>query len=172
PPEQIDVVVHRQSVIHSMVELRDGSVLAQMGIPDMRGPLAYAMSYPERLPLKLPPLDLKKVRTLTFERPDRRKFPCLGLAYEAIRQGGTMPAVLNAANEVAVGAYLEERIPFSEISRFIRSTLSKHRPRRLKSLADVIWADGWAREEAGGRLKGILRKATGGKKILKRKRKA
>jgi 1-deoxy-D-xylulose-5-phosphate reductoisomerase len=148
PPDRIDVVIHRQSIIHSMVEYLDGSVIAQMGIPDMRGPLAYALNYPERLPVGLPSLDLTKVKTLTFEPPDLKKFPCLGYAYEAIKIGGSLPAVLNAANEVAVRAYLEERIGFLEIARLIRKTMDAHVPQAVKNLEDVLEADRWGRERA------------------------
>jgi 1-deoxy-D-xylulose-5-phosphate reductoisomerase len=147
-PDRIDVVIHRQSILHSMVEYRDGSVIAQMGIPDMRGPLAYALNYPERLPLGLPSLDLTKVKSLTFEPPDLKKFPCLGYAYEALKTGGTMPAVLNAANEIAVGAYLSGRIGFLEIARLIRKTMDGHVPQAVKSLEDVLEADRWGRERA------------------------
>lgn len=148
PPDRIDVVIHRQSIVHSMVEYRDGSVIAQMGIPDMRGPLAYALNYPERLPLGLPSLDLTKVKSLTFEPPDLKNFPCLGYAREALETGGTMPAVLNAANEVAVGAYLSGRIGFLEIARLIRKTMDGHAPQAAKSLEDVLEADRWGRERA------------------------
>ena len=148
PPDRIDVVIHRQSIVHSMVEYRDGSVIAQMGIPDMRGPLAYALNYPERLPLGLPSLDLTKVKSLTFEPPDLKKFPCLGYAYEALKTGGTMPAVLNAANEVAVAAFLSGRIGLLEIARLIRKTMDGHVPQAAKSLEDVLEADRWGRERA------------------------
>jgi len=148
PPERIDVVVHRQSIVHSMVEYVDGSVIAQMGIPDMRGPLAYALNYPERFPLGLPSLNLTKVKSLTFEPPDLKKFPCLAYAYEALETGGTMPAVLNAANELAVGAYLSGRIGFLEIGRLIRKTMDDHVPQAVRNLEDVLEADRWGRERA------------------------
>ncbi|HTN44453.1 MAG TPA: 1-deoxy-D-xylulose-5-phosphate reductoisomerase [Nitrospiria bacterium] len=148
PPDRIDVVIHRQSIVHSMVEYLDGSVIAQMGVPDMRGPLAYALNYPERLPLGLPSLELTKVRSLTFEPPDLKKFPCLGYAYEAIKAGGSLPAVLNAANEVAVRAYLDGRIGFLGIARLIRKTMDAHVPQAVKSLEDVLEADRWGREKA------------------------
>jgi 1-deoxy-D-xylulose-5-phosphate reductoisomerase len=148
PADRIDVVIHRQSIVHSMVEYRDGSVIAQMGIPDMRGPLAYALNYPERLPLGLPSLDLTKVKSLTFEPPDHKKFPCLGYAYEALKTGGTMPAVLNAANEIAVAAYLSGQIGFLEIARLIRKTMDGHVPQAANSLEDVLEADRWGRERA------------------------
>ncbi|MDH3802988.1 MAG: 1-deoxy-D-xylulose-5-phosphate reductoisomerase, partial [Deltaproteobacteria bacterium] len=119
PVEKIDVHVHPQSIVHSMVEYIDGSVIAQMGIPDMRIPIAYALAYPERLELGLPRLDFFTVQTLTFQEPDLNRFPCLKLAFAACKAGGTMPAVLNAANEVAVQAFLDNRIPFSGIPRLV-----------------------------------------------------
>jgi len=148
PPERIDILIHRQSIIHSMVEYVDGSVMAQMGIPDMRGPIAYALNYPERLPLNLKPLDLVEVGALTFMRPNPRKFPCLGMAYQALRIGGTMPCVLNAANEEAVSAFLKEQIGFLEIPKVIQKTVETHDPQKVTCLEDVINADGWAREKA------------------------
>jgi 1-deoxy-D-xylulose-5-phosphate reductoisomerase len=147
PSERIDVVIHRQSIVHSMVEYQDGSIIAQMGLPDMRGPLAYALNYPERLPLGLPSLDLTRVKTLTFEAPNLRRFPCLGYAYEALKAGGTLPAVLNAANEVAVRGFLQGRIGFQDISRLIRRTMDGHIPLPLSGLEDVLEADRWAREK-------------------------
>jgi 1-deoxy-D-xylulose-5-phosphate reductoisomerase len=148
PPDRIDVVIHRQSIVHSMVEFLDGSVIAQMGVPDMRGPLAYALNYPERLPLGLPSLDLIRVKSLTFEPPDLKKFPCLAYAYEAIKTGGTLPAVLNAANEVAVRGFLSGRIGFLEIARLIRKTMDEHIPQAAIGLEDVLEADRWGRERA------------------------
>lgn len=147
-PDRIDVVIHRQSILHSMVEFVDGSVIAQLGIPDMRIPLAYAMNYPERLPLSLPALDLSKVGPLTFEQPDLGQFPCLTYAYEALKAGGTMPAVLNAANEEAVMAYLREAIGFTDIAKVIRATMDAHPSRLGISLEDILAADRWAREHA------------------------
>jgi 1-deoxy-D-xylulose-5-phosphate reductoisomerase len=148
PPSRIEVLIHPQSVIHSMVEYVDGSVIAQLGIPDMRGPLSYALSYPERLALELPPLNLSQIGRLTFLPPDEKRFPCLGYAYEAIRTGGIMPAVLNAANEEAVGAFLSERIKFSDISKVIRRTMDASRPSEPKTLEDLLEADTWARRQA------------------------
>ncbi|MEW6544376.1 MAG: 1-deoxy-D-xylulose-5-phosphate reductoisomerase [Nitrospirota bacterium] len=148
PPSQIEVLVHRESIIHSLVEYRDGSVLAQLGLPDMRTPISYAMKYPERLPLDPPPLDLAAVGKLTFYRPDHERFPCLGFGYEALRVGGTMPATLNAANEVAVAAYLRERIGFLDIAAVIRGTMDAHAPREVRSLDDALEADRWARKKA------------------------
>jgi 1-deoxy-D-xylulose-5-phosphate reductoisomerase len=147
-PERVDVVIHPQSIVHSLVEYQDGAMLAQLGLPDMRGPIAYALSYPERLPLPIPSLDLAKVKSLTFERPDRRRFPCLGYAYDALGDGGTMPAVLNAANEEAVWAFLNRHIPFTAIHRTIRSTMKAHDAKPIYELSDVMAADRWARERA------------------------
>jgi 1-deoxy-D-xylulose-5-phosphate reductoisomerase len=130
------------------VEYVDGSVIAQLGIPDMRVPIAYALSYPERLPLDLPPLDLLAVQTLTFLEPDRARFPCLGLAFAALRAGGTMPAVLNAANEVAVEAFLAGRIPFLAIGEVVEETLGRHRSSTAEEVEVILSADRWAREEA------------------------
>ncbi len=147
PGEQIDVHIHPQSIVHSMVEYVDGSVIAQLGIPDMKTPIAYALSYPERLPLDLPPLDLCQLGQLTFNEPDSQRFPCLDLAYQALGQGGTAPAVLNAANEVAVGAFLERQINFTDIPILIRKTLEKHQAVSLKTIEEVLQVDRWAREE-------------------------
>jgi 1-deoxy-D-xylulose-5-phosphate reductoisomerase len=148
PPERVDVVIHPQSIIHSLVEYQDGAMLAQLGMPDMRGPIAYALSFPERLKLSVPRLDLVRTKTLTFERPDRRRFPCLDYAYEALRAGGTMPAVLNAANEEAVQAFLDRRIPFTAIHQTIRATMKAHDVKPVYELPDVMAADQWARERA------------------------
>src|SRR5205823_1461268 len=119
PASQIEVLVHRESIIHSLVEYRDGSVIAQLGLPDMRTPISYAMNYPQRMPLDPPPLDLASIGKLTFFQTDKDRFPCLNLGYEALRTGRTMPAVLNAANEIAVAAYLQERVGFLDIPRVI-----------------------------------------------------
>lgn len=148
PASQIEVLVHRESIVHSLVEYRDGSVIAQLGTPDMRTPISYAMQYPERLPLDQPPLDLARIGTLTFQEPDHERFPCLGLGYEALRIGGTMPATLNAANEVAVAAYLQEGIGFLEIAEVIEATMAAHKPRSIATLDDALEADRWAREKA------------------------
>ncbi len=149
PASQVDVIIHRESIIHSLVEYRDGSVIAQLGLPDMRTPIAYAMTYPERLPLSQPPMDLAAIGTFTFYRPDHDRFPCLGLGYEALKIGGTMPATLNAANEVAVAAYLDERIGFLDIVAVIRGTMDAHQRREVATLDDALEADRWAREKAG-----------------------
>ena len=147
-PEQIQVVVHPQSVIHSLVEYADGSVLAQLGNPDMRTPIAYALAYPERIDAGVPSLDLFQIGRLDFEAPDLERFPCLRLAYAALRAGGTAPAILNAANEVAVAAFLERRLPFLGIPRLIESTLAALPAGPEGSLADVLLADAEARRIA------------------------
>jgi 1-deoxy-D-xylulose-5-phosphate reductoisomerase len=146
--DQVQVVVHPQSIIHSMVEFYDGSVLAQLGIPDMRVPISYALAYPERLPNTLPALDLFALQTLHFYPPDLERFPCLRLAFEAARIGGTMPAVLNAANEIAVQAFLDGMIPFLDIATVIEATMSQHTPALLAEVAVALQADHWAREYA------------------------
>lgn len=145
---RIEVLVHRESVIHSLVEYVDGSVMAQLGQPDMRTPISYAMQYPERVPLELPSLDLATISTLTFFNPDHHRFPCLGLAYEALRIGGTMPAVLNGANEVAVAAFLQKGIGFVDIADVIQSTMDAHAPQPLTSIEEALQADQWARAKA------------------------
>jgi len=148
PASQIEVLVHRESIIHSLVEYRDGSVIAQLGLPDMRTPISYAMQYPERVPLDPPPLDLAAIGKLTFHRPDVTRFPCLGLGYEALKIAGTMPATLNAANEVAVAAYLKERIGFLDIAAVIRGTMDAHSPGPVTTVEDALEADRAAREKA------------------------
>ena len=156
PPEQIEIVVHPQSIVHSLVEFIDGSVLAQLGIPDMRVPIAVALAHPERLPLKLARLDLPKLETLEFEAPDPTRFPSLELPYAALRGGETAPAVLNAANEIAVAAFLEGAIPFPEIvatnAAVLEAHLAQDGPGAVRDLADVRAADGWARATARARL--------------------
>ena len=148
PPERIEVHVHPQSIIHSLVEYIDGSVIAQLGIPDMRVPISYALAYPERLPLTLPSLDLFQVGQLNFEPPDLKRFPCLGLAYQALEVGGDMPAVLNAANEVAVAAFLAGVISFTDIARIISEVMAAHTVQPLASLEQVLAVDGRARQQA------------------------
>ncbi|MGV8072986.1 MAG: 1-deoxy-D-xylulose-5-phosphate reductoisomerase [Syntrophobacteraceae bacterium] len=148
PDDQISVHVHPESIVHSMVEYIDGSVIAQMGIPDMKIPIAYALSFPDRLPVENPPLDLFQLQKLTFFRPDDDKFPCLRLAFEACRQGSTMPAVLNAANEVAVSAFLEGRIGFLSIAQVIQSVMGRHEVSGAPDLESILSADSWARKEA------------------------
>ena len=149
PPERIDVVIHPQSVIHSMVELVDGSVLAEMAVPDMAIPVAFALAYPDRLPLEhLDRLEFARCANLTFEAPDAAKFPCLGLAYEALRAGGTMPACLNAANEELVAAFLAARVGFAEIPRHLETVMGRHRNGPARTLEDALEVDGWARAMA------------------------
>jgi len=156
PPERVDVVVHPQSIVHSLVEFVDGSVLAQLGLPDMRVPIAVCLAHPERLPLDLPSLDLVESGRLDFEAPDRARFPCLDLAYRALRGSETAPAVLNAANEVAVAAFLDERIPFGTLPEVNRAVLEAHLAERagdkLERLDDVLEADAWARARARERV--------------------
>jgi 1-deoxy-D-xylulose-5-phosphate reductoisomerase len=143
--DEIDIVVHPQSVVHSMIELVDGSIIAQMGVTDMRHAIQYALTYPDRYPAELPPLDLTTLSKLEFFALDTEKFPCVTLAYEALRRGGTMPAVLNAANEVAVAAFLDERIKFGDIPRLIRGACQAHAPQPASTLDVVLAADRWAR---------------------------
>jgi len=143
--DQIDVVIHPQSIVHSMVELVDGSVIAQLGVTDMRLPIQYACSYPERWDGSLPSLDLTRAGRLDFLPPAPDRFPCLGLAYRALRAGGTLPVVLNAANEVAVEAFLERKLGFTAIPRVIAQTLEAHAAERVSSLDVVRRVDGWAR---------------------------
>ncbi len=145
---QIQVVVHPQSLIHSMVEYVDGSIIAQLGNPDMRIPIAYAMAYPERLTIDVPKLAVTAAGTMTFEEPDFERFPCVEYAYEAGRIGGTMPTVLNAANEIAVDAFLRERITFPDIPRIIHRVMDAHTSKPLASIQDAIDADQWARARA------------------------
>jgi 1-deoxy-D-xylulose-5-phosphate reductoisomerase len=144
-PEDIDVIIHPQSVIHSMVSYKDGSVIAQMSIPDMKGAIAYAISYPERLPIGQPPPDFERIGSFTFQKPDYEKFPCLALAYNAGKTGGTLPAVLNAANEVAVDAFLNRRISFRNIPEVIEKTMGRHFVIAYPELSDILEADIWAR---------------------------
>jgi 1-deoxy-D-xylulose-5-phosphate reductoisomerase len=164
-PERIDVVVHPQSVVHSLIELCDGSVLAQLGVPDMRVPIAVALAWPERLPLlnatsglarELPPLDLAVAARLDFETPDRKRFPCLDLAYVALRGDEAAPAALNAANEVSVAAFLAHRVPFTAIAATNAAVLDAHLARggstALRDLDEVLEADAWARARAGALL--------------------
>ncbi|MBI1953085.1 MAG: 1-deoxy-D-xylulose-5-phosphate reductoisomerase [Candidatus Omnitrophica bacterium] len=150
PAGQVEVLIHPEAIVHSMVEFVDGSVLAQLGVTDMRGPIQYALTYPGRLSSSLPALDLVKVKQLTFEAPDRKKFPCLSLGYRAARQGGTAPAVLNAANETLVAAFLGGRLPFVRIPSGIERVLDRHHPLAHPGLAQILEADRWAREEARG----------------------
>jgi 1-deoxy-D-xylulose-5-phosphate reductoisomerase len=148
PAAQVEVVVHPQSIVHSMVEYVDGSVLAQLGNPDMRTPIACALGWPERIASGVESLDILRAARLDFEAPDAARFPCLGFARDAAEAGGTAPAVLNAANEVAVGAFLERRLAFLEIAEVIDRVLARHQVAPAGSLQDVLNADDWARHEA------------------------
>ena len=145
----IEVVIHPQSVVHSMVSYKDGAVMAQLGMPDMKGAISYALSYPERLDIKMPAPDFTDIGSLTFEKPDLTRFPCLGLAYSACQRGGTMTSVLNAANEEAVSAFLNKRIPFVEIPGIIEKVMGRHSVVENPLLDDILEADKWAREETG-----------------------
>jgi 1-deoxy-D-xylulose-5-phosphate reductoisomerase len=146
PAERVGVMIHPQSVVHSMVEFVDGTVLAQLGVTDMRLPIQYALSHPERWEAAIPGLDFTRAFGLDFDVPDHARFPCLGLAYRALEGGGTLPAVLNAANEEAVGAFLDGRIPFNAIPEQVGETMEARPARPLGALADVLAADAWARE--------------------------
>jgi len=155
PAEQIDVVVHPQSIIHSMVEYQDSSIMAQMGLPDMRLPIHYAFNYPDRVPVNLPKLDFGQVAQLTFEAPDTLRFPCLRLAYDALKAGGTMPCVLNAANEVLVEKYLNGQISFYDIPATIERIMNLHDPIQNYSLETLLQLDQLTRSKVmsgkGGR---------------------
>jgi 1-deoxy-D-xylulose-5-phosphate reductoisomerase len=147
-PSRIEVLIHPQSVVHSMVQYRDGAVIAQLGVPDMRIPIAYALTYPHRLKGPWQSLELTRQRELNFFPVDKRRFPALGLAYQALEDGGTMPVVLNAANEMAVAAFLERRIGFRRIHRIIERAMECHVPRRPQSVEEILEVDRWAREKA------------------------
>lgn len=152
PAEKISVVIHPQSIVHSMVEYRDGSIIAQMSNPDMKGPIAYALSYPERIEAGTPQLNFMGLK-LEFMEPEAERFPCLGLAYEALKQGGTLPAVLNAADEVAVEIFLKGRLPFTGIHKIISEVMGRHQVKAVGSIDDVLEADAWARQEASSLIK-------------------
>ena len=146
--ERVAVLIHPQSVVHSMVEFVDGTVMAQLGVTDMRLPIQYALSHPERWEAAIPGLDFDRPLALEFQPPDHERFPCLELAYGALRAGGSMPAVLNAANEEAVGAFLDERAAFTTIASCVAEVMGDHRPASLGALDDVLAADAWARQRA------------------------
>jgi 1-deoxy-D-xylulose-5-phosphate reductoisomerase len=145
-PEQVEVVIHPQSIIHSMVQYIDGSIIAQLGVTDMRLPIQYAFSWPDRWSSALPSLDLVKAGRLEFGEPDMDAFPCLGLAYRALESDQSLPVVLNAANEVAVAWFLEGRLGFSSIPRVIERTMDAHRGADVATLEEVRAVDRWARE--------------------------
>jgi len=148
PVDRIAVNIHPQSIIHSMVEYVDGSVMAQLGMPDMKGPIAYALTYPARVTTGVKPLDLTSLSGLTFFNPDTERFPALKLAYRAARSGESMPAVMNAANEIAVEAFLEGRIGFMAIAESIEKVMDLHEPHALRSIEEVLEADRWGRRSA------------------------
>jgi 1-deoxy-D-xylulose-5-phosphate reductoisomerase len=146
--DEISVIVHPQSVVHSMIEMVDGSVIAQLGVTDMKHAIQYALTFPTRKTGCLEPLDFKKFSTLTFEEPDLEKFPCLALAYKALRIGGTMPAALNAANEIAVQTFLDNKIRLSDIPRVIESVMNEHETQAASNLEVILQTDSWARARA------------------------
>ena len=146
--DQISILIHPQSVVHSMVEYKDGSIIAQLGIPDMIIPISYALSYPHHLKNSLPPLELETIGVFGFEKPDLNKFKCLKLALKAAEMGGSTPAVLNGANEIAVESFLEGRIGFLDIPELIEKTIETHKPYPIDSIEAVMKADRWARETA------------------------
>jgi 1-deoxy-D-xylulose-5-phosphate reductoisomerase len=148
PLEKIDVVIHPQSIIHSMVSFVDGSVIAQMSMPDMKGPISYALAYPKRLGGILPVLNLLEIKELTFEKPDVNKYPAITLTYDALKAGGTMPCVLNAANEAAVEAFLDEKISFTDISVVVSDTMAEHKILKGDTIEEVISVSAWARKKA------------------------
>jgi len=150
--ELIDVHVHPESIVHSMVEYCDGSVIAQLGVPDMRIPIAYALTYPERLPLEVGAPDFFELGQLRFMKPDLARFPCLGLAFDACKRGGTAPSVLNAANEAAVAAFLDHRINLLQIADVVEKTMASHRLVSDPTLFDILSADAWAREYTIGQI--------------------
>ncbi|MBI5234526.1 MAG: 1-deoxy-D-xylulose-5-phosphate reductoisomerase, partial [Deltaproteobacteria bacterium] len=145
--DRITVSIHPQSIVHSMVEYIDGSIVAQLSTPDMKGPIAYALSYPERIETGAKALDLSRMN-LEFMEPEKERFPCLFLCYSALHGNSTMPAVLNAADEVAVSAFLERRIPFTDIYRIIASVMERHTRVEADSIEAILSADRWARQEA------------------------
>jgi 1-deoxy-D-xylulose-5-phosphate reductoisomerase len=156
-PTRIDIVVHPESVVHSMVEYIDGSTVAQLGTPDMRGPISYAMAHPGRLPLELAPLDLGRLGKLTFEPPDPARFPAFTLAYRALERGGTSPAVLSGADEAAVAAFLARRLPFTGIADVCGDVLEAHAPEPVRSVEQALAASEWGRREAEKRVERLSR---------------
>lgn len=154
--DKIKILVHPQSIIHSMVEYSDGSIIAQLGVPDMITPISYALSYPRHLPTNLPSLELEEIGTLTFEEPDLHRFPCLALGIAAAKEGDSMPVVLNGANEVAVDSFLNGNITFPQIPWLIEKTMAVHRPVDLDSIEQVVETDRWARMQAKKELLNLL----------------
>ena len=155
--DEISIVVHPESVVHSMIELIDGSVIAQMGVTDMRHAIQYALTYPERHASELPPLDLAKLSSLHFEEPDLERFPCISLAYRALKTGGTLPAAMNAANEEAVHAFIDERISLADIPRVIETVMNRHQTRPATDLEAVLDADRTARAAAASIIESLSR---------------
>ena len=160
-PDTVRVVIHPQSIVHSLVEFEDGSVLAQLSHPDMRVPIAHALGWPDRIASGAPTLDLVQIANLSFEEPDFERFPCLRIAQDAARAGGTMPAALNAANEVAVSAFLGRRLNFASIAAVIDTVLQQHDARPVASLDDALAADAWARARAERALDSVMKQAAG-----------
>jgi 1-deoxy-D-xylulose-5-phosphate reductoisomerase len=158
-PEQIDIVVHPESVVHSMIELVDGSVIAQMGVTDMRHAIQYALTFPDRHGCELPPLDLTALSALHFEPPDTDRFPCIALAYRALHAGGTLPAAMNAANEAAVQAFIEERISLTDIPLVIEAVMDSHCSQPATSLAAILEADESARISAANKIQKLAKPA-------------
>lgn len=150
--DKIEVVVHPQSIIHSMIEMKDYSIIAQLGLPDMKLPIQYALTYPQRIAGDLPRLDFKKISSLNFYEPDLNKFPCLELAYESLKIGGTMPCVVNGANEVLVAAYLVDKIGFYDIPRLIEKAMNQHQAFQYNTLEEVLLVDDWVRQWIQGQI--------------------
>jgi 1-deoxy-D-xylulose-5-phosphate reductoisomerase len=151
-PRRIDIVVHPESVVHSMVEYIDGSMVAQLGVSDMRGPISYALGHPDRLAIELPPLDLGRLGKLTFEPPDAERFPAFTLAYRALELGGTAPAVLSGADEAAVEAFLARRCRFTDIADLCAATLDAHAPEPVRSVEQALAASDWGRRDVERRV--------------------
>ncbi len=158
--DEISALVHPQSVVHSLVEMIDGSLIAQLGVTDMKHAIQYALTYPTRKPNCLPPLDFTKISQLNFEEPDLEKFPCLALAYKALRIGGTMPAALNAANEIAVEAFLDNKIRLSDIPKIIEDVMNEHESQAAASLEIILETDAWARKQAIMKLENLKKTAS------------
>ena len=151
--EEIEVLIHPQSIVHSAVEYEDGAVIAQLGEPDMKVPIQYALTYPKRVKNSFPKIDFEKRNTLTFEKPDMDTFRCLSLAYRAIKCGGTMPAVMNGANEIAVSAFLDDKIGFLDIADIIEKTMDSYTVKYDYSVEDLVDADRWAKDYSNALIK-------------------
>lgn len=148
PPEKIDVVIHPQSIVHGLVLFSDGNMMGCLSVPDMKAPIAYALSYPRRIPTEVSRLDLTKVKELTFGQPDIQKFPLLQLAYEVLKQGGAYPCLLNAADEIAVEAFLKKKIQFDQIPQIVKETLSSYKEGSVRTLEEILEVDEWGRRYA------------------------